>query len=222
VRVLIFLSGSICDDRPILALARSADCLICADGGVRHARRLGLRPDLVVGDMDSATDDDRAFIDTNQIPLSLHPRDKDETDAELAVQAALRQLDPEGKQTIMLAGAFGSRPDHVLATQLLAAAQASPLRHFQLTDGRSSFYTLAGPDTLILDLPPDELDNLVISAIPVSPRVEGLTYEGLLFPLADVSLEQGSSRGVSNKAIRSPIWISLSAGRLLVAVTPEE
>jgi thiamine pyrophosphokinase len=223
MRCLIFLSGSIQDDQPVLALARQADRLICADGGIRHARRLNIKPDLLIGDMDSATAEDLAWIRENKIPVRRFSPFKDETDSELAVRAAMEFFAENGGQhQITLAGALGSRPDHVLAIQLLAARLAAPNRRFVLTDGRSCLYTLSGQDTLVLDLPVQAKCRLSVSVIPVSDNVSGLTYEGLQYPQNDAKMMSGSTRGISNHVIRSPVTIRLGEGSLLIIVTPEE
>ena len=52
MRVLLFANGDIADIDPVRHYARSADLVVCADGGSRHAYALGLRPDVVIGDMD--------------------------------------------------------------------------------------------------------------------------------------------------------------------------
>jgi thiamine pyrophosphokinase len=231
MRTLIFLAGTICDDSPIRLLAAQADCVICADGGLAHARRLGLQPDLLVGDLDSVIAQDLAWAQARQIPLRTYSRDKDETDAELAVQAALEQMPGPGAtgepvpREIILAGASGDRPDHVLANQLLVsrlAEQTAALGcRFRLTDGRSDLYTLIGGQSLSLNLPLYTERPLAVSAVTISPVAIGLTYAGLAFPLDHAILPLGSTRGLSNRVVASPVHISLTAGIILILVTPE-
>jgi thiamine pyrophosphokinase len=228
MRCLIFLAGAILDDEPVRMLATQSSCVICADGGLAHAIRLGIRPDLLIGDFDSAAAADLDWARREQVPIRAFNRDKDETDAELAVLAALEQLPavpPPEACELVLAGALGDRPDHVLANQLLAcrlAEQTAGMNcRFRLTDGRSDLYTLAGGQCLSLELPAYKTHPLAVSAIAISRAAGGLTYAGLAFPLENATLPLGSTRGLSNRVVASPVRISLTAGMILVIVTPE-
>lgn len=229
MRCVIFLSGSIVDDLPVLDLARTASFLICADGGVAHARRLGLRPNLLVGDLDSVTDADLAWIRAERVPVRQFPCDKDETDAELAILAAVEQLpgndSPEQPHEIVLAGALGDRPDHVLGTQLLACRMAAKLAaqdcRFILTDGRCTLYTICGGQILDLDLHQHAEKQWLVSVIPISSVVRGLSNAGLVYPLNGAELPLGSTRGLSNRVSGTPVRISLDEGVALVIVLSE-
>jgi thiamine pyrophosphokinase len=229
MRCVIFLSGSIVDDLPVLDLARTASLLICADGGVAHARRMGLIPNLLVGDLDSVTDADLAWIRAERVPVRQFPCDKDETDAELAILAAVEQLSelgsPAQRHEIVLAGALGDRPDHVLGTQLLACRMAAKLAaqdcRFILTDGSCTLYTLCSGQILDLDLHQHTEKQWLVSVIPISSVVRGLSNTGLAYPLSGAELPLGSTRGLSNRVSGTPVRISLDEGVALVIVLPE-
>lgn len=224
MRCVVVLSGDIRDDRTARSLLDAADLVICADGGARHLKRLGRLPDLLVGDMDSAAPADLQWIVDRQVPVDRHPAEKDETDAELALLAAVERLpEPRQEQELVVLGAFGSRPDHVLANQLLAARLAAQGWRLLLTDGVSRLHTLVGGQVLHLDLPPQAGSGWVLSAIPVTATAAGLTYEGLVYPLDQAVLELGSTRGVSNHFQGDrPAVARLARGTVLILVTPED
>ena len=223
MRHAVVLSGTILDDAAVRNWLAGADRLICADGGARHLRRMNLLPDLLIGDMDSILSEDKDWLASHHVPIQKFPAVKNQTDAELAIRAAMSGLpEPRGAHQLLVAGAFGSRPDHVLANQLLAASLASLGWRFTLTDGRSWLYTLTGGQNLELqqiDLP---AGTLAVSAIPITPETTGLTYEGLAYPLQDARLSLGSTLGVSNLISDFPVKISLESGILLVIITPED
>ena len=80
-----------------------ADLVIAADGGTNALDRLGRRPDLVVGDLDSA---DPATVERMAgagTRVERHPVDKDASDTELALDAAVAA----GATEVVLLGALG-------------------------------------------------------------------------------------------------------------------
>ena len=98
--------------------------VIAADSGLHHAERLGLAVDLVVGDMDSV---DAAVLDEavrNGSAIQRHPTDKDHTDLELAIDAALGL----GTERILVVGSHAGRLDHLLGSMGLLAATAETVR----------------------------------------------------------------------------------------------
>lgn len=122
--------------------AEGVDLVVAADGGAAACERLGLRPDLVVGDMDSL---DAAVLETlerDSVEIRRVPRDKDETDSELALLTALER----GAGRITVVGAFGGpRLDHELANVALLALPRSCGVDVALLDDRARVRLLARP-----------------------------------------------------------------------------
>ena len=116
-RLIIFANGILPNVEAARTLLQRGDRIVCADAGARHARRLGLMPDLVVGDLDSIAADDRDWLVQNGVQVITYPHDKDETDLELAIQHAL----PEDPQRIIIIAALGARLDHTLGNIALLA-----------------------------------------------------------------------------------------------------
>lgn len=91
---------------PALNLAETF--IICADGGAVLARKWGVAPNLILGDLDSLDGETLTYWQEKGVPVQRVPAEKDETDLELAVDFALEQ----GVEKIILVGAWGSRVDH--------------------------------------------------------------------------------------------------------------
>ncbi len=112
---------------PLLDRQVAGSRVIAADSGIRHAESLGVTPEMWVGDFDSAPADLPAALAA--VPQRKFPADKDMTDGELAVAAALER----GATSLVLAGAFGgARADHgflhmALALKLAEAGTATLL-----------------------------------------------------------------------------------------------
>ena len=99
-----------------------APLVIAADGGALKAELLGLRPDVVIGDLDSLSQGKLAELEATGAEVVRHPMDKDASDTELAVLEAVRR----GATEIVIVAALGGlRFDHALANVLLLGLPGS-------------------------------------------------------------------------------------------------
>ncbi|MFH1156490.1 MAG: thiamine diphosphokinase [Pseudomonadota bacterium] len=204
---LIIASGELGDSSCYAAISRSAERVICADGGVRHARALNLVPHIVIGDLDSLDDRDALFLEQKAVRIIRHPVDKDATDSELAVSWAMEN----GASTITLIGAMGKRMDHTLANILLLKQMADKGISGCVMDGNNEIYLVSRSLTLA-GKPGDYL-----SIIPVTETVTDVTLTGLAFPLIRASMTLGSTLGVSNRFVGSTATVSVGHGILVVS-----
>lgn len=183
--------------------------LICADGGLRRARRLGLRPHVVIGDFDSVSPALRAWAGRQGARIVPHPVEKDKTDTELALEFAVAA----GARAVELFGALGGRLDHELANvSLLLRARAAGISMRIRDAGTIAF--LANGRTNLPAQPGD-----VVSLLPLSRRVTGITTTGLFYPLHRATLREGTTRGVSNLVTGRTPAIRHAAGDLLIIVS---
>lgn len=190
-------------------VVRAAGLLVCADGGLRAARRLGVRPQVAIGDFDSAPRGLRTWAARAGARIVVHPVEKDKTDTELAVDYAIAA----GARAIDFLGALGGRLDHELANvALLLKARAAGVAMF-IRDGRTIMF-LAQRRSPLPAVPGD-----TVSLLPVSSQVTGITTSGLFYRLHRATLSRGSTRGISNRVTSRRPVISHAAGDLLVIIT---
>ena len=182
--------------------------VIAADSGLHHAADLDIATDLIIGDMDSV---DPAALATAVGSGSLsetHPTDKDRTDLELAIDAAL----DFGATKLLIVGAHTGRLDHLLGAMGLFAATATRVDEIVWTDGLTEIFGCV----------PHRLATVAgrvgdgVSLIPASTDVTGVNTEGLRWNLSDDALPLGSTRGVSNVIEATPASVSVGSGTLLV------
>jgi thiamine pyrophosphokinase len=194
--------------------------VIAADGGARHAAGLGLRLDAWVGDGDSLAEREIADLRAAGVSVRRVAADKDETDTELALLAAI----DAGVSDLTILGALGGlRVDHGLANLGLLAHAALAGREVRiLGDGgvRISLVSAPGPDGRPVEQRLDGRPGDVVSLLPLFGPVEGVATEGLRFPLRDEPLAVGPARGISNVRLGSSASVRVRAGRLLVVETP--
>jgi thiamine pyrophosphokinase len=200
---VVVLSGG--PDRPAVDALPPGATVIAADGGAELARRLGLAVDLVVGDLDSISAATLAGI----AQVERHAAEKDATDLELALQAALR-LEPE---RILVLGSAGGRLDHLFGSLLLLAAEAYADVQVDAQFGAAAVHVVRGER--ILRGEPGE----PISLFAVHGPASGVVTHGLVYPLRAETLEPGSSRGVSNVFAAPEARIGLERG-VVLAVRP--
>ena len=200
--------------------AAGISIVVAADGGARHAGGLGVRVDRWVGDGDSIDPAELEALAAAGVDVRLADTDKDESDAELALLAAIA----DGADAVTILGALGgSRIDHALANVGLLAHPALEGRSAWLYDERAARISLlTAPDaagnavTRELNGRADDL----VSLIPEGGSAAGVTTGGLRFSLAGETLVLGRTRGVSNVRTGPVTRITLESGRLLVIETP--
>lgn len=182
--------------------------LVCADGGAAVVLGLGLRPNLVVGDLDSLNDADR-YRAQALCPIRVHPVRKDKTDTHLALEAAFDY----GPDEVVVCGAFGDRADHN-AGLLALVAGLGPRPRVVLRDARQeAFFVRPGPPCPITGTAGD-----VVSLIPFTPVVTRVTTTGLSYPLTEGALRWGETLGVSNEMLGSEASVTIAGDGLLLVV----
>lgn len=196
--------------RPEAALAVPPGTrVVAADGGLEHARSLGLEVTLAVGDFDSAAPEAVSAAQAAGVRVRRHPAEKDATDLELALEAALG-FAPE--RILVLAGG-GGRLDHLLAELLLLASPRWAGVELDAVVGRARAHVVRSERAL--DGAPGEL----VSLLPLHGPAKGVWTEGLAYPLSGETLEPGSSRGVSNAFVAPTARVRVERG-VLVAIRP--
>ena len=205
-RILIFANGVLRDVQKARTILRPDDFILCADGGTRHALSLGVRPSLIVGDLDSLSDEDRTKVESTGTKIVRYPPDKNETDLELAIHHAL-ELKPT---SIIILAALGNRLDQTLGNIALLTEQKLDAIDIRLDDGLEE--ALFCRDLRELYGKSGDL----VSLIPWGGAVEGISTEGLKWPLHDETLYPEKSRGISNELVGTQATVSLTAGLLLL------
>ncbi len=213
MRALVVLDGDPLGSSAWLATqAAQADVVIAADGGANRLATAGRRPDLVVGDMDALSTDTQRELEQAGAKLERYPTEKDQTDGELALEAAVTR----GADEIAVVGAFGGpRLDHMLGNLMLLAHEDYAAIDVALLTEHATFRALLGPGILEIEGAPGDWVTLE----PLSDVARGVATDGLRYPLRHDELVRGSTRGVSNELTGRRGSVEVSEGLLLVAVT---
>lgn len=211
-RGVLFSAAPIDPQEPVEYVPVPGDYVVCADGGIGLAKRLGVRPDLIVGDFDSSQDPachpDPLF---EGVPVLRVPREKDDTDTKLA----LSQLRREGCSLVLVFGGLGGRLDHTLAN-------IADLIYFRRRGMRvvlaSDQNTLFVLENESVSLP--QVQNRYLSLFSLTPCCKGVTLERVKYPLQNYTLTQEVPLGISNEFTPlGPAGIQVKEGVLLVCLS---
>ncbi len=184
------------------------DIVICADGGASNALKMGLIPDVVIGDMDSIKFEVKEKIRNKSAKtryISTSP-EKDESDTQMAVEYALGL----GVKKIMITGAVGDRIDHTLANIiLLSSPELKDIDTRILTDN-SDMFIVRKPETI------NGVPGKTITLISLSPYTYFIGTRGLKYKLKEEKLIFSPVRGLSNEFIDKKVKLDIREGILLV------
>jgi thiamine pyrophosphokinase len=213
VKAIVVAGGDAAPDDA--AQLTGADLVIAADSGAMWLAATRVRPDLLIGDMDSV---EPALLDrlaAEGVAIERHPADKDASDAELAVERAVEA----GADEVVILGALGGqRLDHELANLLLLGNGAWRGHRLRIVRGGTTVRALPAGERLTLVGAEGDL----VTLLAVDGDAVGARTHGLRFPLNGETLRLGSSRGLSNSVEHPPASVSLQRGTLLVIETRKE
>ncbi len=183
--------------------------VIAADSGLEHALALGRDVDLVVGDFDSVDPQMLDRVEATGATVERHPVEKDATDLELALVAALSR----GAPSITVVGGYGGRYDHLLANALVLA---SPRFEEVAIDAwiDTAHLTVVRDRTELCGAPGD-----LCTLLALGGPAQGITTTGLRYPLDDDQLLPGSTRGVSNELVDRVAMVTVRTG-VVLAIQP--
>ena len=186
--------------------------IIAADRGLAVCTALGMKPDIIVGDFDSAPEGLLPFWEQQPgVLLKKFPPEKDWTDTELALQEALAA----GWKQIVILGAFGSRIDHVLGNLQLLPVALSHGASVILLDEKNRITLHRKPFRILRK----EQWGTYVSLFAFGGNVTGLTLKGFKYGLSDALLRPFGALAVSNEIVEEEASVSFLDGLLLVAET---
>jgi thiamine pyrophosphokinase len=206
---LLIAAAPVSRIEPYRSALITSEVFVAIDGGLRVYRELGVRPHVLIGDLDSVDQESLAWVrhaDTEMIELPV-AKDVSDLDAALAV-AHDRKWAP-----VTVGGVLGGRPDHTLAAMGSLARNAS--LDIQFVGDTEDGYVLDATYRPSLSL---HSAGMAVSLIaPLESAV--VTLEGFRFPLLAGELRPLASLGLSNVTATSGATITVHSGRVMAFVS---
>ena len=211
-RIVIFANGELPDLDAARALLQPGDYLIAADGGANHLLKMGILPELVIGDLDSLDEDTLFQLTSAEVNIEQYSEDKDETDIELALRYAVEL----GPSAILIVGALGGRLDQTLANLSILTDPLLPKIDIRLDDGVEEVFFCRATAEKWGQAEVQGRSGDAVSLIPWHGPVGGVATEGLQWPLYGETLYPEKSRGISNVMLGETASLKIEKGLLLV------
>lgn len=196
-KCIIFCAGG-CDS--LAEVIQKKDFVIAADGGLTHVQRLGIQPDLCIGDFDS--------LGCVPAEAEVHPVEKDDTDAMLAIK---RGLAKDCTEFLLYGSLDGPRLEHTVAN----------FQALQYLADRGAKGTLIGLHQMVTVVKngkirfPAHFEGY-ISVFCLGADAAGVSIRGLHYNIENAALTAGFPLGVSNRFVGKAAEISVESGSLLL------
>lgn len=210
-QVLIIAGGEMPSEYLIQKMINHNPFVICVNGGFANAVEANIKPDLVIGDLDSLDANQLKLLKKMQVEVNSFPPEKDKSDLELGLERAVMT----GVKSINILGALGKRIDHTLFNIFLLTGESCKNLQVRILHEDCEIVLIDS------ELEIEDRKGATISLIPLTPVVTDISTRGLYYPLKNEQLIQGSSRGLSNKIIRKEAGIKYAGGRLLAVIIDE-
>ena len=180
---------------------KEQDYVIAADGGYNHLEKLGIAPDILIGDFDSITE-----IPSN-VEIVKHPKQKDETDMMLAVETGFEM----GFNCFVIYGGLGGRLDHTMANiQTLNDISNKGSKAFLVGDGMVITAVTNG------EIEVKGKEGVYISVFCIQDEAKGVYLKNLKYPLVNATITSKIPIGVSNEFTNNVAKIRVDNGTLIV------
>lgn len=191
------------------------DFILCADGGYRHTLLAGIRPHLLIGDFDSL---DEGALELHEDfegsggKIVRLPAEKDDTDTLYCLKYGIKL----GYEEFYVLGGLGGRLDHTLANLQSMSYAVDLEKQIWFLDGKNKT-TLRNPGETTI---PRE-DGFKLSLFSFGDFCEGVSIEGVKYPLSECRLSNSFPLGVSNEFVEDFAVISHTSGKLLIVLSKD-
>lgn len=207
MKTLIVLGGDAPGAEFLKEQVSQADVIVAADGGAQALAHIGVRPDVLLGDMDSLGEGLAQELEQAGVPVLRCAPEKDFTDGQMAVDWAL----DKGATDITLLGALGGRLDHLLGNVALLLRAARGGAHCEMRDERTRAWAATG----LTDIQGDVGDT--VSLLPLAGDASARYLSGLQYGTQEpLALPADMPIGVSNVLTAQRARVDITRWALIV------
>ena len=197
----IYTGGTVFDEY-VIEQPEEGDLVIAADAGYLTAKKMGITPDILLGDFDT--------LGEENIPDGVEclrvPAEKNDTDTQLAVKVAIER----GAKEIAIVGGLGGRIDHTLSTlailEDLWECKENRISAI-LTDGKNRVRFIRNSGIILL-----RSQYRYFSLIAADEKIKGIILDGCKYPLKNGQLSRRNQWAVSNEITGNCALVEVKRG----------
>jgi len=193
---------------------RTYNYIVAADAGFSACLKLGIHPDLLVGDFDTfGREKIQSYLANPEYQIEIHKPEKDETDTELA----FRRIREAGFEEVDVLGALGGRLDHEISNIHLLVHERKKGLQANCYDAKNRICILESEQENEYNFFRSRQYGNYVSFLPVTETVKGITLTGFKYPLQDkeISILKNPSLCVSNEIVEEKAVIRVKEGILI-------
>ena len=199
MKAFIYTGGAV-TEKNISERPGEDDLVIAADSGYRNAKKMGVVPNLLLGDFDSLNQSEKLPEDLEILQV---PAEKDDTDTQLAVKVALER----GAKQLVIIGGLDGRLDHTLSNLAILEDLASKHISGVITNGQNRVRFIRDNGVILMR------DGFrYFSILAADPVVKGVSVDGCKYPLKKAKLLRTNQYAVSNEIIGNCALIEIKKG----------
>lgn len=201
---VIFSGGPNCSQKVTKFIDRN-DLIVAADSGLDNALKLGITPDILIGDLDSISDSGLTWVRENQIESVKYSKDKDKSDMELAIEYA-----SANSNSVLLIDSGLGRVDQLFGLfALLGSDKLSSIDCQAIIS--NTLITVVRESRQIL-----KMGTGTVSLFAHMGDAIGVSTSGFRWELSSATLKPNSTLGLSNELEGALGEIKINSGMLLV------
>ncbi len=181
-----------------------ADKIIACDRGADYLYDLEIKPDVLIGDMDSINKNVYNYFINNNVSLKVYNSIKDQTDDYIAFRYAFREYSCSALNVYAFEG---GRMDHFISILMNAERAISKGERINFRGENYTIYSFMN------DMKLNTKRGENISIFTFSEATTG-NCDGLFYNISNRKFRHCESIGISNKAIKNKVFISIQKGKL--------
>lgn len=182
---------------------REEDLVIAADGGCDALLKFGIKPNLLIGDLDSVNSI------PNGVEIMRYPTKKNETDMHLAYLEGAKR----GYEFFKIFGGTGGRADHTFANYCLLMYARDNGGRVELIDELGSSFVIKNERIKL-----SGRSGRRLSVFALGGKARGVSIRGAEYEAENIELNPSFPLGVSNSFRDTPAEIEVNDGYLLIMI----